>query len=143
MRFINNVVFFAALLGGIVFAVVNRGLFRVYVDLYLYYGTVRLPINLVVFLAYLGVVFLQWLIGQAAWATRHRKLERAEREIVQLKARLYDLTEGTWVDELKDAIKETRKELREDIRWLASQPRYEPAPQLGEGHSRRPELPPG
>ena len=141
MRFINNVLFFLALLGGIIFAVANRNFFQVYVDLYLYYGTLRLPINLLVFLAYLGIVFLQWLVAQGAWALRSRKLQRAEKEIVQLKARLYDLTEGTWIDELKEAITETRKELREDIRWLASQAYVEAPTQLEEGKRGRRRMP--
>jgi predicted membrane protein len=143
MRFLNNLFFFLALLGGIIFAAVNWSFFRVYTDLYLYYFTVRLPINLLAFLAYLGIVFLQWLVAQGAWAFRNRKLQRAEKEIVQLKARLYDLTEGTWVEDIKDTIKETRKELRKDIQWLANQPYYESPVQLEEGQRRRRELPPG
>ncbi len=138
MRLINNVIFFFALLGGIIFAVVNRSFMQTYTDLNLYLGTVRLPLNLLVLLAYLGLVFVQWLVAQGAWVFRNRKLERAEKEIVQLKAKLYDLAEGSWLDEIKDSITETRKELREDIRWLAAQPYF----QLTEGQPERRELPP-
>lgn len=141
MRFINNVIFFLALLGGIIFAAFNWSFFRLYIDVPLYYITLRLPVNLIAFLAYLGIVFLQWLVGQAAWASRHRKLQRAEKEIVQLKAKLYDLAEGTWMDELKEAITETRKELREDIRWLASQTYVESSAQLEEGKRGRLKMP--
>lgn len=138
MRIINNIIFFLALVGGIIFAVVNWSLFQIYTDLDLFYGTVRLPTNIIVFLAYLALIFSQWLAAQGAWVLRHRKLDRAEKETVRLKARLYDLTEGSWLDEIRDTITETRKELREDIKWLATQPHY----QLAEGQLERPELPP-
>jgi len=132
MRFIANLVFLAALIGGILFGAFNWQYLQFYTPLRFVFGTVLLPLNLILFLAYLGLVFLQWLLTQAAWAARHRKLIRAENEITRLKARLYDLTEGSWVDELREAIKETRKELREDIRWLASQPQPKAPIQLTE-----------
>ncbi|MFZ5915729.1 MAG: hypothetical protein ACOYZ7_02205 [Chloroflexota bacterium] len=132
MRFIANLVFLAALIGGILFGAFNWQYLQFYTPLRFVFGTVLLPLNLILFLAYLGLVFLQWLLTQAAWAARHRKLVRAENEITRLKARLYDLTEGSWVDELREAIKETRKELREDIRWLASQPQPKAPIQLAE-----------
>ena len=125
MRIINNIIFFLALLGGIAFAVVNwminRNFFWTTTEVPFYYFSLKLPVNLIVFLVYLGIIFVQWLVAQGAWAVRDRKLERAEKETLRLKARLYDLTEGSLVDDIKDAIKETRKELREDIKWLAGQ----------------------
>lgn len=132
MRIIANLLFLAALAGGVVFAAFNWRYLQLYTPLHFVFGTILLPLNLIVFLVYLGLIFLQWLIAQAAWTTRYKKLTLAEQEITRLKARLYDLTEGSWVDELRDAIKETRKDLREDIRWLASttQP---PSAQLNEG----------
>ncbi len=139
MRIINHIIFLLALLGGITFAVVNWSFLQTYTYVHLYYGTVRLPLNLVILMAYLVVIFLQWLVAQGAWVFRYKKLEKAEKEIVLLKAQLYDLTEGSWLDEIKDTITETRKELREDIRWLAAQPHY----QLEEGRTERRELPPG
>jgi len=142
MRIINHIIFVAALVGGIVFAVVNQSFFQVFADVPLYYGTVTLPTNLIIFLAYLGGVFLQWLVAQGAWVFRNKKLERAEQEILRLKAKLYNLTEGSLVDEIKDSIAETRKDLREDIKWLAAQPYYHAAVQLEEGQPERRELPP-
>jgi hypothetical protein len=120
MRIVANLLFLAALAGGVVFAAFNWRFFQLYTPLHFVFGTILLPLNLIVFLAYVGLVFLQWLVAQAAWSTRHKKLAAAEQEITRLKARLYDLTEGSWVEDLRDAIQETRKELREDIRWLAS-----------------------
>lgn len=142
MRIINHLVFLLALVGGIVFAVVNWSYLQTYVYVYYYFGTVRVALNLVLLVAYLATLFLQWLVVQSAWAFRHKKLEQAEKEVDRLKARLYDLTEGSWLDEIKDTITETRKELREDIKWLASQPYYQPSIQLGEGQVERRELPP-
>lgn len=139
MRFINHIIFLVALVGGIAFAVVNWDFLQIFTDLPLYYGTVTLPLNLIIFLAYLAIVSLQWLSAQSAWVLRRRRLERAEKEVVQLKAKLYDLSEGSLLDEVKEAIVETKKDLREDIRWLAAQPSY----QLGEGQSGRRELPSG
>jgi hypothetical protein len=132
MRFITNLLFLAALIGGTLFGAFNWHYLQLYTPLRFVFGTVLLPLNLLLFLAYLGLVFLQWLVAQGAWATRHRKLVRAENEITRLKARLYDLTEGSWVDELRDAIKETRQELRQDIHWLASQPQPNAPTQLAE-----------
>jgi hypothetical protein len=144
MRFINHVIFLLALAGGAVFAVANWRYLLTTTYVYLYFATVKLPLNLIVLATCLGVLFVQWLVVQGAWIFRHRKLERAEKEIVQLKAKLYDLTEGSWLDEIKESITETRKELREDIKWLASQPYYDTSAQLGEGQQReRRELPPG
>lgn len=143
MRFINNIVFLLALAGGIIFAAVNWSYMLTTTYVYLYFATVKLPLNLVVLVTCLGVLFLQWFVVQGAWFFRNRKLERAEKEIVQLKARLYDLSEGSWVDEIKETIKETRKELREDIRWLAGQPYHDASAQLGEGQRARRELPSG
>jgi uncharacterized membrane protein len=142
MRIINHLVFLLALVGGIVFAVVNWSYLQTYVYVYYYFGTIRVALNLVLLVAYLAILFLQWLVVQSAWAFRHKKLERAEKEIERLKAKLYDFTEGSWLDEIKDTITETRKGLREDIKWLASQPYYQPSVQLEEGQPERRELPP-
>jgi hypothetical protein len=145
MRIINNIIFFLALLGGIAFAVVNwtanRNFFWAYTEVPFYYFSLRLPVNLIVFLVYMGIIFVQWLVAQGAWAVRDRKLERAEKETLRLKARLYDLTEGSLVDDIKDAIKETRKELREDIKWLAGQSYRNTPVQVIDGQPER-ELPP-
>jgi hypothetical protein len=144
MRFINHIVFLLALLGGIIFAAVNWNYMLTPSYVYLYFTTVRLPLNLIILGTCLAVLFLQWLVVQGAWIFRNRKLDRAEKEILRLKARLYDLTEGSWLDEIQESITETRKELREDIRWLAGQPSYNTSAQLEEGQrERRRELPPG
>ena len=143
MRFISHIVFLLALLGGIIFAAANWSYMLTTTYVYLYFATVRLPLNLIVLGTCLTVIFLQWLVVQGVWVFRHRKLERSEKEILRLKAKLYDLTEGSWLDEIKESITDTRKELREDIRWLAAQPSYNTSAQLGEGQPERRELPPG
>ncbi len=142
MRIINHIVFFLALLGITIFAVVNWGYLWTFTHVYYYFGTAQVPLNLVLLAACLGVLFFQWLVVQGAWIFRHRKLERAEKEVVRLKAKLYDLTEGSWLDEIKKSIVETRTELREDIKWLAAQPYYNVSAQLGEGQPERRGLPP-
>jgi predicted membrane protein len=143
MRIINHIIFLLALLGGIIFAAVNWNYMLTTTYVYLYFATLRLPLNLIVLMTCLAVLFLQWLVVQGAWIFRHRKLERAEKEVVQLKARLYDLTEGSWLDEIKTSIADTRTELREDIKWLAAQPYLNTPVQLAEGQRERRELPPG
>jgi len=143
MRIINHIIFLLALLGGIIFAVVNWNFFQTPTHVYFYFGTARVPLNLIALGAYLAVLFVQWLVVQGAWIFRNRKLQRAEKEILRLKARLYDLTEGSWLDEIKESLVDTRKELREDIRWLAGQQYQNVAAQLGEGQPERRELPPG
>ena len=143
MRIINHIIFLLALLGGIIFAVVNWNFFQTPTYVYFYFGTARVPLNLIALGAYLAVLFVQWFVVQGAWVFRNRKLQRADKEILRLKARLYDLTEGSWLDEIKESLADTRKELREDIRWLASQPYQNVAAQLGEGQPERRELPPG
>jgi len=142
MRIINHLVFLGALAGALVFAVINWNWLWTYTHVYFYFGTAPVPLNLILLMAGLGVLFLQWLAVQGAWIFRNKKLERAEKEITRLKARLYDLTEGSILDDIKEAIKETRKELREDIRWLAGQPHQSPPVQLVEGQQERRELPP-
>jgi len=132
MRIINNLIFLLALLGSFIFAAVNWPYMLTYTHVYLFFGTVKLPLNLITLTTCLGIIFLQWLIAQGSWILRNKKLERAEKEIVQLKAKLYDLTDGSLLDEIKESITETRKELREDIRWLASGPHYNASAQLGE-----------
>ena len=142
MRIINHLVFLGALLGSIIFAVVNWRWLWTFTHIYYYFGTAPVPLNLVLLVACLGILFFQWLVVQGAWIFHHKKLERAEKEILRLKASLYDLTEGSWLDEIKDSIAKTRKDLREDIKWLAAQPYYHAAVQLEEGQPERRELPP-
>ena len=95
MRIINHIVFLLALLGAIIFAAVNWSFFQTPTYVYFYFGTARVPLNLIALGAYLAVLFVQWLVVQGAWVFRNRKLQRADKEILRLKARLYDLTEGT------------------------------------------------
>ena len=142
MRIINHLIFVGATAGAIILAVVKWSWLWTFTSVDLYPITGRqVPLNLLVLVACLGVLFLQWLAVQGAWIFRNKKLERAEKEITRLKVRLYDLTEGSMLDEIKGAIKETRKELREDIKWLAGQPYHSPPVQVVEGEPQR-ELPP-
>lgn len=142
MRLINHLVFLGALLGGVVFAAVNWRWLWTFTHVNFYFGTAPVPLNLIVLASCLGVIFLQWLVVQGAWIFRHKKLDRAENEITRLKARLYDLTEGSLLDDIKTSITEARKELRDDIKWLATQPYYNTAAQLTEGQRERRETPP-
>jgi len=142
MRIINHLVFLGALLAGAIFAAINWRWLWTFTHVYFYFGTAPVPLNLIVLVGCLGVLFLQWLVVQGAWVLRDKKLERAEKENLRLKARLYDLTEGSWLDDIKASIAETRKDLREDIKWLAAQPYRNTPTQLGEGQRELREMPP-
>ena len=66
MRFISHIVFLLALLGGIIFAAANWSYMLTTTYVYLYFATVRLPLNLIVLGTCLTVIFLQWLVVQGA-----------------------------------------------------------------------------
>ncbi len=141
MRILNHIILLVALVTALIFAVVNKSFLQTYTHVYLYFGTAYIPLTLIVFLSGVGALILQWLITQLAWILHRKKLEGREKEIVLLKAKLYDLTEGSWKNEIKDSIAETRKGLREDIKWLAAQMYYGPPVQLRKEQQERGDLP--
>jgi len=132
MRFINHLIFLLALVVGIVFIVLNLSFLQVWIGVDYYYGRGVLPLNLIIVVAALVILLLQWLIVQSAWAFRHKKLAQAQSEVMRLRAKMYDLHEGSGVEEIKDSITETRRGIREDLTWMVSGSPYQVSPEEAE-----------
>ena len=77
MRIINHLIFLGATAGAIILAVVNWSWLWTFTSVDLYLITGQIPLNLLVLVTCLGVLFLQWLAVQGAWIFRNKKLERA------------------------------------------------------------------
>ncbi len=139
IRWINDIVFLLVIIVIAVFLGINRSYFlsdptTVMLPGFItrsfnVMGSFKLYLEMTILIAVMAIVFVQWLLFRIAWAMRDNRRDKAEKENVQLKAKLYELTEGSRLSKLETALDDTRNEM---TRMLTSRVLYLSEPKQAE-----------